>query len=80
MAKYKPWDTVYFIENNYKVQEATVKVFSGGFYTLIFGNSAIRLRESRLYATLEEAENNCPAILREKKREEEERVRLFCNH
>ena len=70
MAKYKPGDTVYFIESNRSIIEAKVKAFTAGFYTTIFGNSVIRLRESRLFPSIEEAENNAPQIVAERKRVE----------
>lgn len=55
--KYKNGDTVYLIENNYKVREATVTGVSGGFYTIRFNEkpSAIRVKEHRLYQSIEEA-------------------------
>lgn len=55
--KYKKGDTVYLIENNYKVREATVTSVSAGFYTIHFNEktSAIRVKEHRLYQSIEEA-------------------------
>lgn len=70
MAKYKPGDTVYFIESNRSVIEAKVKAYTAGFYTIIFGMSVIRLRESRLFPSFEEAENSSPQIVAERKRVE----------
>lgn len=70
MAKYKPGDTVYFIESNRSVIEAKVKAYTAGFYTIIFGMSVIRLRESRLFPSFEDAENSSPQIVAERKRVE----------
>lgn len=67
MAKYKPGDTVYFVESNLRIIEGVVKVFSAGFYTIIYGNSVIRLRESRLFASIEDAEDSSPALASQKK-------------
>ena len=56
--KYKKGDIVYLIENNYKVREATIISVSGGFYTIRFNEekpSAIRVKEHRLYQSIEEA-------------------------
>lgn len=55
--KYKKGDTVYLIENNYKVREATVTSVLAGFYTIRFNEkpSAIRVKEHRLYQSIEEA-------------------------
>ena len=61
MGKYKPGDKVYILESARAVREAEV-VSCGSFYTVKFhsynGVAAIRVRESRLYATREEAEAN----------------------
>lgn len=56
--RYKKGDTVYLIENNYKVREAIVTGCSGGLYTIRFNEerpSAIRVKEHRLYQSEEEA-------------------------
>lgn len=59
MGKYKPGDKVYILESNRTVREAEV-ISSGSFCTVKFmsynGMAAVRLRESRLYSTKEEAE------------------------
>ena len=59
MGKYKPGDKVYILESNRTVREAEV-ISAGFFYTVKFmsynGMAAVRLRESRLYSTKEEAE------------------------
>ena len=61
MGKYKPGDKVYILESNRSVKEAEV-VSCGSFYTVKFhsynGVAAIRVRESRLFATKEEADAN----------------------
>ncbi len=55
--KYKVGDTVYIVENKNFIREATVLKVSGGFYTLRFTDgSGIKLRESRLHDSKEEAE------------------------
>jgi len=47
---------VYIVENNKWVRKATVISHSGGFYTLGFLDGGMtRLRESRVFATEEEA-------------------------
>ena len=54
---FKLGDTVFFIESNRFIREATVMKKSGDFYTLRFADGGgIRLRENRLYATRQEAE------------------------
>ena len=61
MGKFKPGDKVYILESARAVREAEV-VSCGSFYTVKFhsynGVAAIRVRESRLFATKEEAEAN----------------------
>ena len=61
MDKFKPGDKVYILESNRSVREAEI-VSCGSFYTVKFhsynGVAAIRVRESRLFATKEEAEAN----------------------
>lgn len=55
--KWKSGDDCYIIENNMHIRPATVVRISGGFCTLRLGNGkGIRVRESRLYRTPEEAE------------------------
>ena len=65
MGKFKPGDKVYILESNRSVREAEV-VSCGSFYTVKFhsynGVAAIRVRESRLFATREEAEARKPEI------------------
>ncbi|KMZ52321.1 hypothetical protein [Dorea sp. D27] len=54
--KWKPGDECYIVENNMHIRPATVVRSSGGFCTLRLGNGkGIRVRESRLYWTPEEA-------------------------
>ena len=57
-GKYTVGQTVYIIQSNKWIREATVLKFGSGFYTLKFSDSdgGIRLRESRLFATKEKAE------------------------
>ena len=55
--RWKPGDECYIIENNMHIRPAVVIRSSGGFCTLRLGNGkGIRVRESRLYRTPEEAE------------------------
>ena len=60
-SKYNFGDTVYIIESNQSVREAMIINCSGGFCTIRFMNGGgIRLRESRLFATEEEAKAALP--------------------
>ena len=65
-TKYKPGDTVYFLEQGHIVQQLQVVKYSGGFYTVRYMGrpwdrpSGFKIRESRLYATREEAEKTIP--------------------
>ena len=61
--KYKSGDIVYFVSNGIFVKEAKVIRCAGGFVTIKFdksntgeGPSGIRVRESKIYATKEEAD------------------------
>lgn len=63
MNKFKPGDVVYFIESSIYIKEGIVLSSSGGFTTIRFeqGNSGpagIRLRDSKLYKTKQEAEQH----------------------
>ncbi len=54
--KWKVGDTCYFVENNFKIIEATVTAVHGDFCVVKYGpNAGIRLRASRLYHTPDEA-------------------------
>ena len=62
-TKLNTGDTVYFVSNIIFVKEATVVRCAGGFVTIKFdksntgeGSSGIRVRESKVFATKEEAE------------------------
>ena len=59
MAKFNQGDTVYIVESNRFVREAEVKSFAGGLYLIRFKNSGggIKVKEHRLYASKEEAED-----------------------
>ena len=61
-SKYNPGDTAYIVESGLFVREVTVVKVAGGFATLRFadGPGGVRLRESRLYMTKEEAEASMP--------------------
>lgn len=58
-AKFKAGDTAYLIESNHIIREITIVKFGGGFYLIRFKDSGggIKVRENRLYASKEEAEN-----------------------
>ena len=60
MARFKPGSTAYIVESNRFIREVEVKSFSGGLYLLIFKDTGggVRLRENRLFATKEEAEES----------------------
>lgn len=54
--RWKTGDECYIVENNMHIRPAVVIRISGGFCTLRLGNGkGIRVRESRLYRTSEEA-------------------------
>nr|WP_302759723.1 hypothetical protein [uncultured Blautia sp.] len=54
--KWKVGDTCYFVENNFKIIEATITSIHGNFAVVKYGpNKGIRLRTSRLYPTPDEA-------------------------
>ncbi len=56
--KYNPGDTAYIVESNRFLREVKVLKVTGGFATLRFMDSdgGIKLRESRLFPTKEDAE------------------------
>jgi len=60
--KYNPGDTVYIVESNRIIREVKVLKVAGGFVTLRFMDSdgGIKLRESRLFLTKEDAEASLP--------------------
>ena len=60
MARFKPGSTAYILESNRFIREVEVKSFSGGLYLVIFKDTGggVRLRENRLYATKEGAEDS----------------------
>ena len=55
--KYKPGDTVYIVSSVRWIKEAKVIKYFGGFYTIQFTDTGggIKLRESRLFPTEEDA-------------------------
>lgn len=62
VSKYKEGDKVYFVSSSVFVKEATAIRSGGGFVTIKFatnngndGPSGIRVRESKVYRTEEEA-------------------------
>ena len=58
--------TVYLISSVNCIKEAKVLKYSGGFYTIKWTDSdgGIRVRESRLYASHEEAESARDSVKR----------------
>ena len=58
-GKFQVGQTVYLISSVNWIKEATVLKYSGGFYTIKWTDSdgGTRVRESRLFATKEKAEN-----------------------
>ena len=60
--KYSPGDTAYIVESNRIIREVKVLKTAGGFTTLRFTDSegGIKLRESRLFPTKEDAEASLP--------------------
>ena len=59
MANYKAGDKAWIVESTIFVKEVEIVNIRGGFVTLRFKGSSggMRVRESRLYKTKEEAEN-----------------------
>ena len=57
-GKYKPGQHVFLTGGNaHLIKEATVQKYSGGFYTIRFENGGgVKVRESRIYPSREEAE------------------------
>ena len=56
MIMFRKGQTVYFLQSKKNVMQARIIAVSGGFYTLkLADGGGIRLRESRLYATEEDA-------------------------
>ena len=57
-SKYKPGDKAFIVESSRFVREVEIVKTAGGVATLRFADTkgGIKLRESRLYATREEAE------------------------
>ena len=55
----KKGDTCWFIENNARIIQGTIKSVSGNLYTILLpSGGAIRLPKHRIYGTVEEAEKN----------------------
>lgn len=61
--KYKVGDHVYIVENGLYIKEVVVVGISGCFYQICFTDKrgSVRLRESKLYRTREEAESHWSA-------------------
>lgn len=54
--KWKVGDICYFVENNFKIIEATITSIHGNFAVVKYGpNKGIRLRTTRLHRTPDEA-------------------------
>ena len=58
--KYKRGDTVFLVGNGHFIEPATVVMHVAGFVTIRFTerNGGTRVRESRLFATREDAEQH----------------------
>ncbi len=58
--KYNPGDTAFIVESNRFVREVEIIKITGEFATLRFSDTkgGVKLRESRLFPTKEEAENS----------------------
>ena len=56
--KYNPGDTAFIVESSLFVREVKIVKMAGGLATLRFAdsNGGVKLRESRLFPTKEEAE------------------------
>ena len=54
---FNPGDSAFLIESGRDIREVQVAKFAGGFYTVRFknGNGAIKVRESRLFSSKEQA-------------------------
>ena len=65
-GKYQPGQTIFLTRGNKNlIKEATVLKYTGGFYTIRFNNGGgVKVRESRIYPSREEAE---AAILNRKR-------------
>lgn len=68
-VKFKAGDTAYLIESNRIVREVTIIKFAGGFYTIRFKDSSggIKVRETRLYSSNEEAEISMGTVCSKRK-------------
>ena len=60
--KYNVNDTAFLLESNRFIREIKIVKYSGGLYTIRFtnGDGGIKVRESRLFATKEEAKAAIP--------------------
>lgn len=60
-SKYKANETAFLIESNRVIRKVKIVKFTGGLYTVQFGNGGgIKVRETRLFATEEEARSALP--------------------
>ena len=59
-GRFKQGDTVYFLGNMHRIIEVVVLRYDGNFYTLKYKDreGGVKLRESRLYRTREDAERH----------------------
>lgn len=75
-GKYAKNDVVYLVESNKFVREVQIIRYSGGLYTVQFrkGAGGIKVRESRLFASRQEAE---AAIMEQKPMPEPPRPTLW---
>ena len=64
----KPGDIAFLVESNRAVREVTIVRHSGGLYLIRFNDTGggIQVKEHRLFATREEAEQSLPESIRPK--------------
>ena len=67
---FKEGTTVFIVESNRIIREVIIVKRTGNFYIVRFANSGggIRIRGSRLFATMEQAEKMLPNVREKEKR------------
>lgn len=65
MKKYKAGDVAFIVESNRYVREVQVRSCAGDSYVVKFAGSdgGIRVKESRLFSTREDAEKSLPGYV-----------------
>lgn len=72
--RFKKGDTAYLIENHMRIRQVEIVAVSGGFFTVRFcdtKSAAIRVRDSRLFKTEEDASKTLNVIGYKEHKEEE---------